>query len=70
MDPNANLEAMRRVAERILNYRDDVTPMEVAGDAGRLADLVVALDEWITKGGFLPKEWQPKKPGRVSEDAL
>lgn len=27
------------------------------GDATRLAELVAALDAWLTRGGFLPDEW-------------
>lgn len=27
-------------------------------DLERLADLMEALDEWLSKGGFLPKAWQ------------
>jgi hypothetical protein len=30
----------------------------VADKADRLADLIAALDEWVAKGGFLPKRWQ------------
>jgi hypothetical protein len=29
------------------------------GDAVRLAELAQALDEWLSKGGFPPKEWKP-----------
>jgi hypothetical protein len=40
--------------------------IETMGDNGedgvRLAELVVALDEWIRKGGFLPYRWRyPEK---------
>jgi len=27
-------------------------------DAARLAELVIALDEWLRRGGFLPVPWQ------------
>jgi len=52
MDPNANLEELRRLVRRQL-YDNDLTPAEVT----RLAELVEALDEWIAKGGFLPSAW-------------
>lgn len=53
MDPNANLAEQLRLA------RD---PEEWDHDSGtRLAELVVALDEWIRKGGFLPDAWKPKE---------
>jgi hypothetical protein len=46
MDPNTNLEQIRAlVAERI-----------EAGD--ELVELVEALDNWITRGGFLPRDWK------------
>jgi hypothetical protein len=50
MDPNANLAEQRRIALSILEGDD--------GDAERLAELVQALDEWLTKGGFLPDAWR------------
>lgn len=53
MDPNATLEEMRTLAEALIEA-DDPDP----GDVERLAHLVQALDQWITKGGFLPAAWQ------------
>jgi hypothetical protein len=56
MDPNANLEEMREIAKTILSGEE----YDTGYDAVRLAELVEALDEWITKGGFLPKAWSRK----------
>lgn len=53
MDPDANLNEQRRVVARILA---DERVSE--GDFYRLAELVEALDQWLQKGGFLPKDWQ------------
>jgi hypothetical protein len=52
MDPNANLEEQRRLAKRLVDspYEND--------QVQRLAELVLALDEWISKGGFLPARWE------------
>lgn len=52
MDPDANLREQRELAQAIIN--------EEAGaiEAERLAELVLALDEWIDKGGFLPTRWR------------
>ena len=65
MDPNANLQEQRKLAARLLELPADelgnYTPAEQseAYFAGlRLAELVEALDQWITKGGFLPDGWQ------------
>lgn len=58
MDPNANLAEQKRIARRLLAL--DRPLVEIAADASRLAELVEALDEWITKGGFLPSAWTSK----------
>jgi hypothetical protein len=52
MDPNANLKEQLDIARKLL---DDPIGED---DVDRLAELVVALDEWISNGGFLPKRWQ------------
>ena len=41
---------MRRILDT-----DDIT--KKAGLAIHLAELVEALDDWLTRGGFLPEEW-------------
>lgn len=61
MDPNFNLSDQLDIAKEILDYcerypyGDRYTHSE-----DRLAELVIALDEWITKGGFLPERWTKK----------
>jgi hypothetical protein len=47
MDPNACLAEIRQI---VSNFDDDDFP--------RLADLIAALDGWITDGGFKPTEWE------------
>ena len=54
MDPNANLEEQLELAHKLLLCDYGERPF----DAERLAELVVALDEWIRKGGFLPARWR------------
>lgn len=49
MDPNANLKEQRELAEAILALEEV--------DATRLAELVLALDEWIAGGGSIPDRW-------------
>lgn len=66
MDPNANLEEMLKLAQTITERADGDN--EIADDkdaivdqlvdAERLAELVQAMNEWITKGGFLPSAWK------------
>jgi hypothetical protein len=56
MDPNENLKEQVEIAKDIL--LPDASDMELEEKAVRLAELVVALDEWIQKGGFLPEAWK------------
>lgn len=63
MDPNANLAEQRRIVARLMAAWDsDASTLSefldaIAKDAMRLAELVEALDGWISKGGFLPDAW-------------
>ena len=62
MDPNANLEEQRRLVAQINKDRDEEkVPSE--HDAYRLAELVEALDGWISRGGFLPRDWAYGRKG-------
>jgi hypothetical protein len=53
MDPDENLKAQRTLAQRLVE-QDDPDPAEVL----RLSELVIALDDWIKSGGFLPAAWR------------
>lgn len=55
MDPNANLAEQLRLA-RLIAGGEMGTDYDVA-DVDRLAELVLALNEWITCGGFVPGAW-------------
>ncbi len=48
MNPNAALANLRQALE--------------IGDTIAAAQAGADLDEWLGKGGFLPKAWQPKRP--------
>ena len=50
MDVNATLARIRELTAS--------TDPDHLGDLVELAELVRALDEWISKGGFLPDAWQ------------
>lgn len=56
MDPDQLLE----------NIRCEIQTLEFEdGDAARrLADLFEAMDDWLKKGGFIPKEWVSTKLGQ------
>lgn len=60
MDPNANLEEQRALAGRLLRHDDDRTDFERLEDAERLALLVIELNEWLERGGFMPDRWLPE----------
>lgn len=67
MDPNTTLANALRAAEEILvrdpyeerdtNYSTDIN----------LAAYLTSLDEWITKGGFLPARWGNPPGGTWTE---
>lgn len=50
MDPLANITEQRQLAAQIVNGEHDSDH----GAAERLAELVLALEEWRAKGGFDP----------------
>lgn len=65
MDPIANLQEQLNLSKEILRLCDvaddevDVTE-DLEFSSLRLAQLVLALDEWICGGGFLPPRWERK----------
>lgn len=63
MDPKANIKEQLQIAKHIISLWDEAPADGVldANDqlwmsdaANRLAELVLALDEWQRKGGFSP----------------
>jgi len=57
MDPDTNLREQLQLAKKIMRHVDKGKPIDL-DDVDRLADLVVSLDDWITRGGFLPQRWE------------
>ncbi len=76
MDPNANLEEQHSICEYFFEGEyasEDLSPKEreaaleeAARKGERLAELVDALSQWITNGGALPTDWDPR---RIKEQA-
>jgi len=67
MDPNANLKEMLERAQQILDDEDEKPDQRVhSADAVRLAAVVLALNGWITNGGFLPSQWKRAGKGYFS----
>jgi len=59
MDPDENLAEQIKLALRIQAAADagrDADP-DVYDDGARLAELVIALNDWIGNGGFPPRKW-------------
>ncbi len=64
MDPNANLREQLEIASAILaDYDNDASPSPEAlvNAVVTLAEQVIALDQWIRAGGFLPDAWDKEK---------
>jgi hypothetical protein len=60
VDPEETLEELRNMSAEIMKNADSVHPPThnwLAGAAVELAEKFQAMDEWISKGGFLPKAW-------------
>jgi hypothetical protein len=65
MDPDANLNEQLLLAARLrliamTRQRRNLTAdedAEVYESADRLAELVEALNRWLSVGGFLPSRW-------------
>ena len=55
-------EALKKAREALVlynrRYNDKGTGLSEAND---LADAFESLDDWISRGGFLPQDWQKKK---------
>jgi len=54
MDPNANLAEQREILGRMLHPESEHMDL---GDCLRLAELAQAMDEWLSRQGFLPDDW-------------
>jgi len=51
MDVNELLAQIRVLAGRLVNG-------DMNEEAAELAEKVIAMDEWLTTGGYLPQVWQ------------
>jgi hypothetical protein len=61
LEPNVALNNARHA---LAAYREPQDAGDLFDAIETLADAFEALDEWITKGGVLPREWS--KPNRKS----
>lgn len=58
MDPKANLEEQRRIIAKLKKEWRSGMGYNDPEDVSRLIELSEALDQWLTRGGFLPVAWQ------------
>ncbi len=61
MDPNATLDAIRDLINEYAQLETD----DRRDDGATLNELIAHfdnLDQWLTKGGFLPGAWSHRKP--------
>jgi hypothetical protein len=62
MDPDEALRQIRLTAKQL---QVDVTRDIKIQHADDLAVLILGLDEWLTKGGFLPTDWDNPNPAFI-----
>lgn len=59
MDPDVALANAREAARQMEGFRDETgVGLTSVTAAVELLEAFEALDEWLTKGGFLPKAWR------------
>lgn len=57
MDPEATLAEIRAALYRSDEEFDGMYWDELRGVVEEVADYFAGLDEWLSKGGFLPRDW-------------
>jgi hypothetical protein len=62
MDPTETLRQALIIAKRIIKRADTVgaSSSVLIPDGIELAERFVSLDEWLSRGGHLPKSWQQR----------
>jgi hypothetical protein len=58
MDPNATLAAIRELINHDAQLPHDSNERDDSATLNELIEYFDALDQWLTKGGFLPSEWR------------
>jgi hypothetical protein len=70
VDPNSNLKEQLEKVQLIL-YGGPFTVDDYGAITARLAELIEALDGWLSKGGFLPGKWEHQaRKARDLADAI
>ena len=58
MDPNVTLLRIRVLRTQIQMHLICNRPHKIEEPSAELCELVESLDGWLSRGGFLPKEWK------------
>lgn len=76
MDVNESLRTALENAREIIDLLDRERPdgpglTIVESNAEKLSESLIAIDEWLSKGGFLPERWKrPMDSGRSDWPAV
>jgi len=70
MDPDKALETIRESLAVLRIPEDHVGVIERDEALGDLVESMGALDEWLSRGGFLPADWQRKPMVPTEEEAF
>jgi hypothetical protein len=62
MDPTDTLNQVLKAAKAVIEAveQHDADEPEVALQGLELAEAVLQLHLWLSRGGFLPRQWAPK----------
>jgi hypothetical protein len=63
MDPNEALKNAREASKKFMEASD---PREATAYAADLRIYFDALDEFLSKGGFLPQDWKSRNPNKFT----
>lgn len=58
MDPNATLAEIRRLIDNLKFQIEPHTGLVDLDDASELIDRFEGLDDWLSRRGFLPADWE------------
>ena len=67
MDPNTTLKMLREAIQGFFDACDGDSADDEYDCAVTVAGMAEALDEWLTKGGFLPDAWGPATTFSLAE---
>lgn len=67
MDPNTTLKMLREAIKGFFDAAENGSADDEYDCAVTVAGMAEALDEWLTKGGFLPDAWGPATTFSLAE---